>query len=195
MPCRLLITEVQPVWILTSLVATFTTVTVNVFSIFISPLSLLMCLNGVIKSPLSLREWVKESYSSVFFVLRGSHPILSTHYLRLSTFVGHGYWEVRPSVVFARRDFSLSYSLFKVRSQLPKVVSSGHCQASPFSGYPVRGCRFAVRANVRLRSVFTVGCESLYTLTALPFVLSLISSTVYSIAHFLTLCKGFLWIS
>ena len=131
-------------------------------------------------------------FSSVFFVSQVLPPILSTCYLRLSTFVGHGYWEVRPSVVFARRDFSLSYSLVKVRSQLPKVVSSGHCQASPFSGYPVRGCRFTVRADVRLRSVFTVGCESLYTFTALPSVLSLISSTVYSIAHFLTLCKGFL---
>ena len=134
-------------------------------------------------------------FSSVFFVSQVLPPILSTHYLRLSTFVGHCYWEVRPSVVFARRDFSLSYSLFKVRSQLPKVVNSGHCQASPFSGYPVRGCRFAVRADVRLRSVFTVNGQGLYTFTALPSVLSLISSTVYSIAHILTLCKGFLWIS
>ena len=132
-------------------------------------------------------------FSSVSFVSQVLPPILSTRYLRLSTFVGLGYREVRPSLMFACRDFSLSYSLFKVRSQLPKVVSSGHCQASPFSGYPVRGCRSTVRANVRLRSVFTVNGQSLYTFTAVPSVLLFISSTLYTGYHTLRrFARGFL---
>ena len=153
-----------------------------------------MYLKGVIKLPSSLREWVKESFlpcsSSRRFFLR--FYLLTIYGSPLSWVTAIERYD--PLSCSLAETSHCPYSLVKIRSQLPKVVGSGHCQASPFSDYPVRGCRFAVRANVRLRSVFTVNGQGLYTFTALPSVLSLISSTVYSIAHFLTLCNRFFMI-